>query len=96
MGKKICLLVECKWTANIGKNQGVNKNYDQIEIRQLWKNGIGKKIFPNHGIHIIFVGNVRLPAIYSITWEEIAEFKSLFHDKEFADYLRWKNSFIND
>ena len=81
MGKRICLLVECKWTADVGKNQGVNKNLNQLEIRRLWIDRLGKRIFPGHNIHIVFVGNVKLPNIYSITWEEFSNFDHLPHKK---------------
>jgi hypothetical protein len=95
MGNKYCILIECKWSSGIGKNQGVDKNLDQIQIRNMWKDGIGKRIYPNHNIVVVFVANHKHPDIKSITWEELSTFDSLPHKDDFRQYLIKRKTYLS-
>ena len=94
LGENYYILIECKWTSVIGAKQGKNKNYDQIQIRELFKNGIGKKIFPNKECIIALVANENIGKNIFISWETIITFGSLPHKKLFCDYLEWKKKYI--
>lgn len=93
-GKKYYFLIECKWASNIGKKQGLNSDLNQIEIRNLFINSIGKKLFPGKKGKTVFVGNYNLQNIQSITWEKFSEFKSLPHREVFKAYISWKKQYI--
>ncbi len=94
IGKKYYFLIECKWTSKIGVNQGIKGNLNQIEIRQLFADEIGKGIFPNKEGRIIFVGNDTLESFASVTWNDFSKFTSLPHKEEFIKYINWKKKFI--
>ena len=93
-GKKYVILIECKWTSGIGKNQGINKNMDQLQLRNLFKNGIGKKIFPNKEIIILFIANENTSNDLFISWENISKFNNIPHKELFNNYMKWKIKYI--
>ena len=89
------MLIECKWTSGIGKNQGKDKKLDQIQIREMFKNGIGKKIFPNKECIIVLVANENINNnSMFISWKTLSTFSSLPHKEIFNNYLEWKNKYI--
>jgi hypothetical protein len=93
IGKKYFIIVECKWNSTFGKNQGKNKNQDQMQIRENWINNIGKKIYPDYLFKLVFVGKEKDPKYISITWDELSEFSHLTkeHKEKFKEYLKSKN-----
>lgn len=91
VGKNNLLLIECKWSSGIAKNQGKKKNKSQIEIRNEWKEKLGKKLFPNHAIHLLIVANQQISTNeLFVTWKEFTEFKNIPHKAPFEDYYKWK------
>jgi hypothetical protein len=91
IGSYNLLLVECKWASGISKNQGKEKNKSQIEIRNEWKEKLGKPLFPNHEITILIVANESLSTDeHFIDWKEFTEFYSIPHKTLFTDYYQWK------
>ncbi|MEI6823662.1 MAG: hypothetical protein WCL51_17155 [Bacteroidota bacterium] len=96
MGERYMLLIECKWTSGIGGKQGVKKDKNQIEIRQLWINKFGKKIYPNHQIEVVLVAlkNIITQNNLFISWDSFCNFKSIPHIKQFKSYLMWKKKYI--
>ena len=95
LGENNYMLIECKWTSGIGKNQGKDKKLDQIQIREMFKNGIGKKILPNKECIIVLVANENINnnSIF-ISWKTLSTFSSLPHKEIFNNYLEWKNKYI--
>ncbi|AWK51612.1 hypothetical protein DIC82_11505 [Clostridium beijerinckii] len=90
IGKRNFIIIECKWNSKIAKKQGVSKNKDQMQIRQEWINKIGKVIYPNHNIELVYVSKEKDDKYKSITWDELSMFKSLPHKDEFIEYLKSK------
>jgi hypothetical protein len=94
LGEKYYFLIECKWTSGIGKNQGKNNNLDQIQIRKMFKDGIGKNIFPQKEGIVLLVANENIDNNLFISWTDISLFNSLPHKEEFRKYLEWKTKYI--
>lgn len=90
IGKKKFIIIECKFNSSIGKNQGVSKNLDQMEIRNKWIDEIGKKLYPQHSINLVFVGKEKKANYQSITWTDLANFENIPHQNEFKKYLASK------
>lgn len=91
LGARNLLLIECKWGSGIAKNQGKLKNKSQIDIRNEWKEKLGKTLFPNHEISILIVANKPLSTDeLSLDWKEFTEFNCIPHKALFADYYKWK------
>ena len=91
-------LIECKYKSEIGKNQGKEKNKDQLQIRSEWCNKIGKKIFPKHKFIVLLIGEEKpeFPldeSVKFISWDELSKFESIPHKEEFNNYYAWKKSF---
>jgi hypothetical protein len=94
LGKKYYIIIECKWTSNIGKNQGKQKNLNQIQIRNMFIENIGKKIYLNkHGI-VLLVANQNINNNLYISWDDFSKFESLPHKELFTKYLDWKKKYI--
>ena len=93
-GKKYIIMIECKWTSGIGRNQGINKDLDQMQIRKMFKKKIGKYIFPKKEYIIILVGNENIGNDLFISWESISGYNSLPHKEMFQNYLQWKRKYV--
>ncbi|MDR2176595.1 MAG: hypothetical protein LBP20_00955, partial [Treponema sp.] len=78
-GEKYYILTECKWTSDVEKKQGKGKNLDQMQIRNMFKNGIGKSIFPGKEGIIVLVANKNIDDNLFISWDELSKFESLPH-----------------
>jgi hypothetical protein len=94
LGKKYYILIECKWTSGIRKNQGVNENLTQIDIRNMFKDGIGKKLFPNKEGLVVLVANENIDNNLFISWDMLSNFKNIPHKETFKNYLEWKKRYI--
>lgn len=96
LGDNYLLLIECKWTSGIGKKQGVAKDKDQIQIRNLWKQKVGKKLYPNHQIEVVCVANKMLTTEteHFIRWDSFCDFNNLPHKEQFSSYLNWRKTYI--
>jgi hypothetical protein len=94
LGKKFYILIECKWTSGIGKNQGAKKDLDQMQIRNLFKDGIGKKLIPGKKCKIVLVANEKKDNNEFVSWDTLSTFSSLPHKELFKKYLEWKKRFI--
>jgi hypothetical protein len=94
VGKRNLIIIECKWNSIIGKNQGINKDQDQMQIREKFIEKIGKKIYPNYNILLVFVGKEKNDKYNSITWDELSNFNHLTpeHKIKFKSYLDSKNN----
>jgi len=92
IGKKYFIIVECKWKSTFGKYQGINKNQDQMEIRQKWIDNIGKKIYPDYIFQLVYVGRHKNTNYKSVTWDELSNFKHIAgeHKNKFKKYLELK------
>ena len=94
LGEKYLFLVECKWSSAIGKNQGINKNKNQIEIRKTWIENLGCKLYPNHQIIILSVANANETDELFINWDSFCSFNSLPHKEEYSSYLTWRKKYL--
>jgi len=90
IGKKNFIIIECKWNSKFGENQGVEKNQNQMQIREKWVDTIGKAIYPSHTFKLVYVGKEKDLKYTSITWDELSKFNSLPHKNEFLAYLESK------
>ncbi|GMO36945.1 MAG: hypothetical protein Ta2B_16820 [Termitinemataceae bacterium] len=93
-GEKYCILIEVKWTSGIDKKQGKNKNKTQIELRNMFCNGIGKKIFKTKKCITVVVANENTENELFLSWDKLSDFETLPHKKLFKEYLKWKKSYI--
>ncbi len=92
---------EAKWGGDIARNQGVNKDKDQLEIRLEYFNTLGKTLFSDKEQVLLFVnidGEVETKIkdeLKIITWAELCnEFKHPLQDelKRYYDFkLNWKD-----
>jgi hypothetical protein len=96
LGQEYLLLVECKWTSGVGKNQGIKKDKNQIEIRQEWIDKLGNVLYPNHTILILGVGKTKFhPDILFISWDDLCTLLPHPHQELFKRYLDKKEELYN-
>jgi hypothetical protein len=93
-GEKYCILIEVKWTSGIDKKQGKNKDKTQIELRNMFCNGIGKHIFKNKKCITVVVANENMENELFISWDKLSNFDTLPHKILFKEYLEWKRLYI--
>lgn len=90
IGKINFIIIECKWNSKLGEKQGLERNQNQMQIREKWINTIGKAIYPSHTFSLVYVGKEKDLIYTSITWDELSMFHSLPHKNEFLKYLKLK------
>jgi len=97
LGKKYYILVECKWISSIAKNQGKNKKLNQLQVRELFIEKIGTKIYPEKEGLILLVARENLPENLNgkfLSWDELSKFNNLPGKMLFNEYLSWKKEYI--
>jgi len=90
VGKINYILIECKWTSKLGDRQGINKDKNQIQIRQDFIKKLGNQVMGNRLGSIVFIGNDKMSNIKSITWSDFCNFESIPFKAEYRKYIEWK------
>jgi len=100
ISEKFIVFGEAKWQGDIARNQGMNKDKDQLEIRLEYFNTLGKTLFPDKEQVLLFIninGEVETKIkdeLKIITWAELCnELEHPLKDelKKYYDFkLNWK------
>lgn len=96
IGNNIVILGECKWTAKVAKNQGKQKNKNQLQLRKEYLEKYGKRLFPNVKRQLVLIVGLtksQNPVCPNITWEEICNNTQHPLKEEISRYYHWKKKF---
>ncbi|HEV3165143.1 MAG TPA: hypothetical protein VGZ22_14045 [Isosphaeraceae bacterium] len=99
-GDKDVVAGEAKWRSPFGIGQGVNRDMNQIQLRQRFLRIYGHTLFGNRRFHVLALG--RSPCIQlvepvqgvdfrSMCWTTLTQYESHPRAEEFQRYLTWKN-----
>jgi hypothetical protein len=100
----VLMLIEAKWLSGVGQAQGLEKNQDQLELRDLFCRGVARRLFPSIGRFVV-LGLSRQPGSFEgwtsgqgsdgvvfeeLTWEQVCAFRSHPTRDRLLAYLEWK------
>jgi hypothetical protein len=98
------ILGEAKWKSDVGKQQGKNKDKDQLLLRIEFLQKYGERFFPNAKHRVLLVvspsGSLAPESnqestrksvhCREITWDDLCSMTSHPHTEELQRYLAWK------
>lgn len=99
------LLGEAKWLSSVGKNQGKEKNKDQIDLRIEFIEKYATKLYPSIKEFIILGVSLDKSIInrthnyiklINLSWDELSEIKSHPFYEEIKKYINWKKKISID
>jgi hypothetical protein len=103
----VLLLAEAKWLSRLGRKQGVNRDRDQMELRDMFCRGTGQRLYPSvsrfvlmelvradgQGEHRTVELEGRSVTFCKTGWETVATLVSHPLAAELRDHLRWKEQY---
>lgn len=101
LGDRTVVFGEAKWRSPIGIRQGINRDRNQIELRDMFLRSCGRPIFGPRRLVVLSVWRrMPLPARdspegvvhASLTWEDLAAYEDHPQAEEFGRYLKWKQA----
>ena len=92
---KIVIFGECKWTSGIAEGQGKKGDKNQIELRKMFLEKYGHKIFGGvKGRLVLLVGlDCQAKDCSCLTWEEVCNKTEHPLKDEIKDYYLWKKKY---
>lgn len=101
------LLIEAKWLSPLGRKQGVNRDRDQMELRDMFCRGTGQRLYPSVSHFVLMeLGRKedqgqrrtvqvegRSVTFVKVSWNRVATVATHPLAAELRDHLRWKERY---
>ena len=105
--EKVVIFGEAKWNSSVGKNQGENRDKNQITLRKEFFEKLGNKFFPNASYFVILGVSNEAPVVKkediclsngvvlmrNIPWKSVCSINSHPLADELEKYYNWKKKY---